>query len=109
MNCPKCNFENENDAKYCIGCGTPLFKECDNCGKLAHWKANFCVECGNKFPFFDLKIEIYKRKMHFYDEIMIGKSKGGKFVVAKDKNKYMILNINQGISIKNNSQRVLKF
>lgn len=93
MNCPKCNFENENDAKYCIGCGTPLFKECDNCGKLAHWKANFCVECGNKFPVFDLKIEIYKRKMHFYDEIMIGKSKGGKFVVAKDKNKYMILNI----------------
>lgn len=93
MNCPKCNFENENDAKYCVECGTPLFKLCDNCGKQTYWTTKFCSECGKQFPAYDLKVEYYKKKLNFYDDILIGECRNGKFIVVKNRQKYMILNI----------------
>ena len=34
MNCPKCNQQNKNDAKYCTECGTALFTECDYDGLM---------------------------------------------------------------------------
>lgn len=93
MNCPKCNQENVNDAKYCTECGTPLFKVCESCGKPTQWTTKFCPECGDKFPVFDLKVEYYKRKMHFYDDIVICVSKNGKYIIAQNKDKYKLLNI----------------
>ena len=93
MNCPKCNQENANDAKYCTECGTPLSKVCENCGKPTQWTTKFCSECGNKFPAFNLKVEYYKRKMHFYDDIIICVSKNGKYIIARNRDKYNLLNI----------------
>lgn len=93
MNCPKCNQENVNDAKYCTECGTSLFKVCENCGKPSQWTTKFCSECGNKFPPFDLIVEFYKRKMLFYDDIIICVSKNGKYIIARNKDKYKLLNI----------------
>ena len=93
MNCPKCNQENVNDAKYCIECGTPLLKVCENCGKLTQWTTKFCPECGDKFPVFDLTVEYYKRKMNFYDEINIVNSAEGKYVLVKNRHKYKLLNV----------------
>ena len=93
MNCPKCNHVNVNDAKYCTECGTPLYKLCDNCGKQNYWATKFCSECGSQFPAYDLRVEYYKRRLNFYDEIMIGESRSGKYVVAKERQKFKLLNI----------------
>ena len=93
MNCPKCNHVNVNDAKYCTECGTPLYKLCDNCGKQNYWATKFCSECGSQFPAYDLRVEYYKRRLNFYDEIMIGESRSGKYVVVKERQKFKLLNI----------------
>lgn len=93
MNSPKCNHENENDARYCTECGTPLFKICENCGRQTQWTTKFCPECGNKYPVLDLSVEYYKRKLNFYDEILIGKCKDGKFVLVKDRQTYKFFRI----------------
>ena len=49
MNCPKCNFDNEQDAIYCEKCGTKLIEEklvCPNCGTENNPNAKFCKRCG---------------------------------------------------------------
>lgn len=56
--CPNCGFDNNQGAKFCISCGTPLNqaqaepsapvngKHCPSCGFVNAGDSMFCVECG---------------------------------------------------------------
>ena len=50
MKCPKCQFENPDDAKFCIECANPMEFHCPNCGIITPATGKFCKECG-----YDLK------------------------------------------------------
>jgi len=48
MKCPKCDFENPAEAKFCVECGNKFEMSCPACGfgNLPSFK--FCSECGEK-------------------------------------------------------------
>jgi class 3 adenylate cyclase/tetratricopeptide (TPR) repeat protein len=46
MNCPNCNSQNREDAKFCNNCGSPLSLQCPNCGTTNRASARFCDNCG---------------------------------------------------------------
>ena len=50
MQCPQCQFENPDDAKFCIECASQMEFHCPNCGILTPVTGKFCKECG-----YDLK------------------------------------------------------
>jgi hypothetical protein len=50
MKCPKCQFENPDDAKFCVECASPMEFHCPNCGAVTPATGKFCKECA-----FDLK------------------------------------------------------
>jgi hypothetical protein len=45
MRCPRCQHENEADAKFCEECAAPLARTCANCGRQLTPTAKFCPEC----------------------------------------------------------------
>jgi ribosomal protein L40E len=49
MNCPKCQFENPEEAKFCIKCGKPMEFHCPKCGAKTPVIGDFCMECGHNF------------------------------------------------------------
>jgi class 3 adenylate cyclase/tetratricopeptide (TPR) repeat protein len=46
MKCPKCQFENPADAKFCNECGNKLELVCPQCTKVNPAGSKFCNECG---------------------------------------------------------------
>jgi len=48
MECPKCQFENREGAKFCLKCGEKFELNCPQCGKELPLIAEFCDECGQK-------------------------------------------------------------
>jgi class 3 adenylate cyclase/tetratricopeptide (TPR) repeat protein len=48
MKCPRCQFENREDAKFCSECGHKFELICPDCGKTNRPEAKFCDECGSK-------------------------------------------------------------
>uniref|UniRef100_A0A7V3KNF9 Zinc-ribbon domain-containing protein n=1 Tax=candidate division WOR-3 bacterium TaxID=2052148 RepID=A0A7V3KNF9_UNCW3 len=49
--CSKCGFSNNDDAKFCFQCGSPLKQNesgsaCPKCGCINNPGANFCYNCG---------------------------------------------------------------
>jgi len=48
MKCSKCNFENPQEAKFCMECGEKLENVCAKCGAELPAEAKFCMECGAK-------------------------------------------------------------
>jgi class 3 adenylate cyclase/tetratricopeptide (TPR) repeat protein len=50
MLCPNCQFENPDDAKFCIECANQMEFHCPNCGIITPATGKFCKECG-----YDLK------------------------------------------------------
>ena len=48
MNCPKCQFENRENAKFCKECGTNLETACLQCGRVYEPGSKFCDQCGHK-------------------------------------------------------------
>lgn len=48
VRCHKCNADNEAEARFCKGCGTPLAKTrpCPACNELNDPDARFCDHCG---------------------------------------------------------------
>jgi class 3 adenylate cyclase/tetratricopeptide (TPR) repeat protein len=55
MKCGNCNFENQENAVFCGGCGISLEPDiaCSNCGTKNSARHNFCNKCGNKLIFTD--------------------------------------------------------
>jgi class 3 adenylate cyclase/tetratricopeptide (TPR) repeat protein len=47
MKCPRCQYENPPQAKYCLECATPLALRCTNCGAQRSAAAKFCSECAH--------------------------------------------------------------
>ena len=47
MRCPKCQFENPEDSKFCFECGHKLELACPQCGKVNQPGSKFCNECGH--------------------------------------------------------------
>jgi len=47
MKCPKCQFENPDEAKFCLKCGIKLEFICSGCGKSNPSGSIFCMECGH--------------------------------------------------------------
>jgi class 3 adenylate cyclase/tetratricopeptide (TPR) repeat protein len=47
MKCTQCQFENREDAKFCLACGMKLEIDCPQCGKAFPISAKFCDECGH--------------------------------------------------------------
>ncbi len=47
MKCPKCQFENPENAKFCGKCGAKLLKVCPQCGTENSPANIFCNECGH--------------------------------------------------------------
>jgi class 3 adenylate cyclase/tetratricopeptide (TPR) repeat protein len=48
MRCPKCNRDNPDDAKFCVGCGNPFAGRCAKCGAENPSDATFCKQCGTR-------------------------------------------------------------
>lgn len=46
MNCPHCNADNPDLAKFCLNCGKPLEAHCANCHAKLAALARFCSQCG---------------------------------------------------------------
>ncbi len=46
MKCPKCQFDNREDAKFCKKCGIKLELNCPSCGHPYEQDSQFCDECG---------------------------------------------------------------
>ncbi|AGB22983.1 putative ATPase [Mycobacterium sp. JS623] len=44
--CAACGTPNEEDARFCEGCGASLARECATCGMEARASARFCRGCG---------------------------------------------------------------
>jgi len=47
MKCPKCQFENLEEAKFCIECGQSMEFHCPHCGEITPARGKFCMECGH--------------------------------------------------------------
>ena len=48
MKCPKCQFDNKEEAKFCKKCGTKLEPTCPSCGHAYEEDSLFCEQCGQK-------------------------------------------------------------
>jgi uncharacterized membrane protein YvbJ len=46
MKCPKCRFENEEDAIFCRKCGNKLEVVCPKCARNLAPDSEFCDKCG---------------------------------------------------------------
>ena len=47
MQCPKCQTNNPENAKFCIECANPLEIKCPQCGATNPARAKFCMECAH--------------------------------------------------------------
>jgi len=48
MKCPKCQFENREEARFCKKCGTKLEFTCPSCGHPYGEDSLFCDKCGQR-------------------------------------------------------------
>ena len=46
--CPKCQANISDTAKFCMECGASLIAKCARCGAELPNGAKFCLECGEK-------------------------------------------------------------
>ena len=48
MQCPKCQFENREEAQFCSECGHKFELSCPDCGNPIRASSKFCDGCGCK-------------------------------------------------------------
>jgi predicted ATPase/class 3 adenylate cyclase len=66
MECPKCQFENREDAKFCSECGHKFELICPDCGIANRPGAKFCDECGHNL---NLTSEPAPKELSFDEKI----------------------------------------
>ncbi len=49
MECPNCQFENRDGAKFCNRCGYKFPLTCPECDQINPPASKFCNECGYNF------------------------------------------------------------
>ena len=47
MKCPKCQYKNPEDSKFCFECGHKFELRCPHCDKAVPVNVKFCNECGH--------------------------------------------------------------
>src|SRR5262245_22679146 len=47
MECPRCQHENPQGARFCEECATPLARTCSSCGIILSATAKFCHACAH--------------------------------------------------------------
>jgi class 3 adenylate cyclase/tetratricopeptide (TPR) repeat protein len=52
MKCPKCQFQNKEEARFCRKCGAKLELACPSCGHPYEDESFFCEQCGQKLDGF---------------------------------------------------------
>ena len=57
MNCPSCQHENNESARFCEACGSKLERRCASCGEILSANARFCPGCGIAVAT-DIEIEV---------------------------------------------------
>lgn len=64
MKCPKCGFENLDDAVFCIKCGNRIDQKipCPKCGEYIPDDSSYCPKCGKAIPHKKTSDEIEERK-----------------------------------------------
>ena len=62
MQCPNCQFENRDGAKFCNECGHKFQLTCPNCGSNNRIGSKFCDECGAELS---LPIEYDNKNLSF--------------------------------------------
>jgi len=67
MKCPKCQFENREEAKFCNECGSKLEPLCPSCGKSNSSGSKFCDECGQDLRTHPDPTSLRKRESHQED------------------------------------------
>src|SRR5262245_63765443 len=48
MQCPQCQHDNRDSARFCEACGTALVLPCPTCGIQPRPGATFCDTCGTR-------------------------------------------------------------
>ena len=48
MECPRCEAEVLDGARFCMSCGSPMFAACPECGSELPAQAKFCSNCGHQ-------------------------------------------------------------
>jgi class 3 adenylate cyclase len=66
MKCPKCQFENPDDAQFCIECGNPMEFQCPKCGAITPTTGKFCKACGHNLT---LPSEPVPKELSFDEKI----------------------------------------
>ena len=66
MKCPKCQFENSGEAKFCNECGSKLEIACSSCGKVNPLNSKFCNECGHNLT---LQKEPIRKELSFDEKL----------------------------------------
>ena len=66
MKCPKCQFENPDDAQFCIECGNPMEFQCPKCGAITPTTGKFCKACGHNLT---LPSEPAPKELSFEEKI----------------------------------------
>ena len=80
MKCPKCQFDNPEDSRFCLECGGKLERACPSCGKLLPLDAKFCNGCGHDLrkPEQALPIDVSRPQSytpkHLADKILTSRS-----------------------------------
>ncbi len=68
MECPKCEFDNSDDTKFCNKCGLKLVFLCPDCGKVNPPDSHYCNDCGCKLDEIDqtktIKISSESERKH---------------------------------------------
>ena len=63
MDCPNCQFENREGAKFCNECGHKFDLTCPECGQIDPPESKFCSECGYNFKTHkEISAEILERE-----------------------------------------------
>jgi class 3 adenylate cyclase len=69
MRCPKCQFENRDEAKFCGECGHKFEISCPKCGADNRVGNKFCDECGSNLkPVKEASDQITKAKLPFFPQ-----------------------------------------
>jgi class 3 adenylate cyclase len=50
VTCPSCAYENNDDARFCAGCGAALGATCSTCETIVPPGGRFCPNCGTPVP-----------------------------------------------------------